>query len=38
MASDMVVPGSNPVAVRIDLVSTRGTLHLHLARATVGDG
>jgi hypothetical protein len=32
------VPGSTPVAVRIDLVSTRGTLHLHLARATVGDG
>jgi hypothetical protein len=31
-------PGANPVAVRIDLISTRGTLHLHLARATVADG
>jgi Protein of unknown function (DUF3108) len=28
-------PGANPVAVRIDLESTRGTLHLHLARATL---
>ena len=26
------VPGSPPVAVRIDLTSARGTLHLHLAR------
>jgi hypothetical protein len=31
-------PGANPVAVRIDLIGTRGTLHLHLARAAVGDG
>jgi hypothetical protein len=31
-------PGANPVAVRIDLESTRGTLHLHLARATLTGG
>jgi hypothetical protein len=32
------VPGVYPVAVRIDLTGTRGTLHLHLARAAVADG